>query len=107
MNEAARRLRDAGDTFMMLLCSDPELLDAEFDAIIAANWGAPPAKSSPAGDDPHQQVSPTGSRGVRRCDVARARRGSGLQRSPPVRRNVAQGAVAVRRKASGHSLHGG
>ncbi|HZC54072.1 MAG TPA: hypothetical protein VE441_16460 [Mycobacterium sp.] len=35
------------DQFLDLICDDPDLLDAEFDAIIAAEWPEPPTAPPP------------------------------------------------------------
>jgi hypothetical protein len=79
------------EQFLDLICNDPDLVAAEFDAIIAAEWPEPPARRpgrSEAGGQP-------GSGGARRAadaardpgprepdpDIARWAR----QRSPPLR----------------------
>jgi len=81
------------EQFFELICNDAELLAAEFDAIIAAEWPAPPPSTpgrGTAGDHP------TGG-AARRAIASRGsplsrsrRRGVGervRQRSPPGRRN--------------------
>ena len=35
--------REAGAAFADLICADPQWLDAEFDALISASYGEPPA----------------------------------------------------------------
>jgi hypothetical protein len=52
MDTDSRTERDIEDAFSALLCSDPELLNAEFDAIVGANWGQPPA-AEPGQDTPN------------------------------------------------------
>jgi hypothetical protein len=45
--------RSTHDEFVDLLCADEELLRAEFDAIVAAEWpGEPPLEFRPRGDGP-------------------------------------------------------
>jgi hypothetical protein len=39
--------REAGATFAELICADPQWLRAEFDALITAGFGAPPAWPHP------------------------------------------------------------
>jgi hypothetical protein len=59
--------RRAEEQFLDLLLSEEELLQAEFDAIIAADWSSPPS-SSPARDAtaeprppwPHASSGPAG-----------------------------------------------
>lgn len=50
------------DAFLDLLCADPDLLAAEFEAIVAAGWGAPPpdrpAPPEPARERPPWTVDP-------------------------------------------------
>jgi hypothetical protein len=36
--------RTVDELFLQLICNDPDLLAAEFDAIIAVEWPAPPTK---------------------------------------------------------------
>ena len=40
--------READVAFADLICSDPQWLDAEFDALIAASFGEPPGAPPPA-----------------------------------------------------------
>jgi hypothetical protein len=44
--------RTTVEEFLVIVCADPELLRAEFDAIVAAEWPSPPSVSSDAGDAP-------------------------------------------------------
>jgi hypothetical protein len=82
----------AEDEFLAILCSDEELVRAEFDAIIAAEWPSLPP-DPPADDD-----APTGSPGPARHRARGARmrphrpRHPGVgswarERSPPARDN--------------------
>jgi hypothetical protein len=45
------------DAFLDLLCSDPDLLNAEFDAIVSAGWGTPPP-DRPAVPEPARERPP-------------------------------------------------
>jgi hypothetical protein len=79
--------RDLDERFIDVICADEELLAAEFDAIIAANWPAPPtdaalqnrANRTRPRPNPHpanpivNSAAPSGNK-----DTGRAR-----QRSPP------------------------
>ena len=40
--------REAGAAFADLICDDPQWLDAEFDALISANFSEPPVPPPPA-----------------------------------------------------------
>ena len=40
--------REAGAAFADLICDDPQWLDAEFDALVSASFGEPPAPPPPA-----------------------------------------------------------
>ena len=40
--------REAGTAFADLICDDPQWLDAEFDALVSASFGEPPAPPPPA-----------------------------------------------------------
>jgi len=87
--------RTLDEQFLELVCSDEELLRAEFDAIIAAEWPTPPNHSPrqhPAGQPPTPRGRPwwpaLGGRLTSRL------RHPGLggwarQRSPPTRRHTA------------------
>ncbi|MDX8034206.1 hypothetical protein SK803_28655 [Lentzea sp. BCCO 10_0856] len=75
--------RTLDEEFFALVCEDEGLMRAEFDEIIAANWGEPPL--SPA---PRRPVPPTPYRGVfqphgqNHVPIGRPAR----QRSPPARK---------------------
>ncbi|MEV6605692.1 hypothetical protein [Kutzneria sp. NPDC051319] len=68
-----------GDEFLDLLCADDELVRAEFDAIIAAEWSTPPdpAEPRPAAMPP-SDVPPT-------LPARRGRRGTVDRRWPRAR----------------------
>ena len=85
---------EAGDKFAELICADPQWLDEEFSALMAANFTAPPAWPRPPapptaplpgrfpGTPPGQPARPT------RTELAPVRvrprwRAPGHQRSPP------------------------
>ncbi len=78
------------EEFLAIVCSDDDLLRAEFDAIIAAQWPSPPP-DTPADDDPGERSPGT----ARRQPTGQARlpnraRHPGIggwarQRSPPPR----------------------
>jgi len=72
--------------FVRLVCHDPDLLDAEFEAIIAASWNDPPADPRPdhPGDREPQPHRPEDCI----CPVPPRSRGPGIDgfprgRSPP------------------------
>jgi hypothetical protein len=101
-NRAAGSLQDE---FLELVCGDEELLRAEFDAIIAEEWGTrrpPPARpraTSPA-PRPHGSAPLTGPLGLRR----RRPRHPGIggwsrQRSPPDEQPVPPTGTAPQCKA--------
>jgi len=79
--------------FADLVCRDEEWLRAEFDAIVAAEWGAPPPAPPPAPPGPDDRPAagpawPTGDRpepgSRRRTDaVAVGLPGRYRQRAPP------------------------
>ncbi|HEX6470424.1 MAG TPA: hypothetical protein VF069_15110 [Streptosporangiaceae bacterium] len=86
---ATRRVHE---TFAELICADPDLLDAEFEALVAAAYGAPPGWPSPPappfvppldapGDHPAGPAGPVAarSRGLPPVAGTAERR----QRSPP------------------------
>jgi hypothetical protein len=54
--DLAARIVD--EQFLQLICGDPELLAAEFDAIIAAEWPAPPTDEG----EPKATSGPPGGR---------------------------------------------
>ena len=78
------------EQFLGLMCSDEDLLQAEFDAIIAAEWPSPPPTTTPrrgaAGRHPASNTHRRGGAPVARA-VARPRHpgigGWDRQRSPP------------------------
>jgi hypothetical protein len=81
--------READAAFADLICADPQWLDAEFDALIAASFGEPPAQPPPApprvppspGSTP--PPSPDPASGSAPASPAAAGSGHGRQRSPP------------------------
>jgi hypothetical protein len=82
--------REAGARFAELICTDPQWLRAEFDALIAAGFGAPPAwphPPAPSRVPPHR--SPANPPAPPRHDtnptpaVHVTPRGRRRQRSPP------------------------
>ena len=81
--------RTVDEQFLTLICSDEDLLRAEFDAIIAAEWPGPPtntpgrrsADGRPARDAPGRGVD-RGARPVARPQHPGAG-GWARQRSPP------------------------
>jgi hypothetical protein len=81
--------REAGAAFADLICADPQWLDAEFGALIAASFGEPPAPPRPAPPrvPPRPGISPPPSRrpapGPAVMTVPAAGPGHGRQRSPP------------------------
>jgi hypothetical protein len=88
--------RTVDEQFLDLICNDQELLGAEFDAIIAAEWSSPPANTPgrgatgrhPTDGAAHRAANPV--RGV----VSRPRHpgvgGWARQRSPPAARATNQ-----------------
>jgi hypothetical protein len=85
---------EAGDKFAELICADPQWLDEEFSALMAANFTAPPAwprppappTFPPAGRPrpaPPGQPTRPGCIGLALAGAAPRRRGAGRQRSPP------------------------
>ena len=81
--------READIAFADLICADPQWLDAEFDAVIAASFSEPPASRPPAPPrvPPCPGTPPPLSRGPRPRLAAisspAARPDHGRQRSPP------------------------
>jgi hypothetical protein len=80
--------RTVEEEFLALICADEQLLQAEFDAIIAAEWPTTPARPgrpSPDAPSDHRRYR-GGHRGPRRR-IDRPRRSEGdrwaRQRSPP------------------------
>ena len=78
--------RTTAADFLAVLCADEELLRAEFDAIVDANWGAPPPvpPARPGGPD-RRPALPRPPRLSRRPPVGRrpAGRAPARERSPP------------------------
>jgi len=82
--------READAAFADLICADPQWLDAEFDALIAASFGEPPAQPPPApprvppspGSTPPPTPDPA-SGPAAAASWAAAEPGHGRQRSPP------------------------
>jgi hypothetical protein len=80
--------READAAFADLICADPQWLDAEFDALIAASFGEPPAPPPPApprvpprpGSTPSRRRTPGPAAAA---SPAAAGPGFGRQRSPP------------------------
>jgi hypothetical protein len=82
--------READAAFADLICADPQWLDAEFDALIAASFGEPPAPPPPAPPrvPPRPGSTPPPSRRrtpgpAAAASPAAAGPGLGRQRSPP------------------------
>jgi hypothetical protein len=85
---------EAGEKFAELICADPQWLDEEFSALMAANFTAPPAwprppapptvppAGRPPGTPPGQPARP-GHTGLAPARVPPRRPGPGRQRSPP------------------------
>jgi hypothetical protein len=81
--------READAAFADLICDDPQWLDAEFDALISASFGEPPAPQPPAPPrvpprpgipcPPSRQPSP----GPAATTSPATGPGHGRQRSPP------------------------
>jgi hypothetical protein len=79
------------EQFLELVCADDELLRAEFDAIIAEEWGGspavpdPPPASSGADPGPRGQGPPRGCPATTRRPHRPGADGWSRQRSPPRR----------------------
>ena len=75
------------EQFLDLICGDADLLQAEFDAIIAAEWPTPPANTPGNGAAGGHPVSRAARRAASVDDLVRFRRpgfgGWVRQRSPP------------------------
>jgi len=84
--------RTVDEQFLDLVCGDADLLAAEFDAIIAAEWPAPPVDRLGRRAARERAVSGAGRHpaGPAHVSVARPRQpgtdGWARQRSPPVHR---------------------
>jgi len=89
---------DVDSEFLALVCADEELLDAEFEAIVAALGPPPvppPAAGEPHGDRAAGEAPPRGS-GRRAAPTPEVRpQATGRERSPP-RRPAPQRRDAVR-----------
>jgi hypothetical protein len=83
--------RSVDEQFLDLICGDAELLAAEFDAIIAADWHTPPADRlgcSAAGGHPSDRAARRGADPARGLASRPRHPGVGgwaRQRSPPPR----------------------
>jgi hypothetical protein len=94
--------READATFAELICADPQWLRAEFDALITAGFGAPPAwprlpapPQVPSDRTPANPFPPP-RRNITPAPAARAaRHAHRRQRSPPPH-SAAQAAAAAR-----------
>jgi len=75
--DSADDTRNAAEQFLDLLLADDDLLQAEFDAIIAAEWPGPP-------NLPRRCVRGGPDRGRRRRHRATATKGPGAGRRSPV-----------------------
>jgi hypothetical protein len=77
------------EEFLALLCSDEELLRAEFEEIIAAEWPSPPPDATGATDragDPPRRTRHRGTAGLARLRTRPRHPGIGgwaRERSPP------------------------
>jgi hypothetical protein len=83
---------EAGDKFAELICADPQWLDEEFSALMAANFTAPPAWPRPPAPPTFppagrpftaRPARHSGRIGLARMGAAPPWRGPGRQRSPP------------------------
>jgi len=84
---------DAGAKFAELICADPQWLDEEFSALMAANFTAPPAWPRPPAPPtfppgrfrgtPAGRPAPPRRIGSAPAGAAARWRGPGRQRSPP------------------------
>ena len=83
--------READATFAELICADPQWLRAEFDALITAGFGAPPAwprppapPQVPSGRTPANPFPPPRHDTKAAPAVRSKRQGHRRQRSPPL-----------------------
>lgn len=76
--DGADDTRSAEDQFLDLLLADDDLLQAEFDAIIAAEWPGPPP------DMPRRRIRGGPDPGRRRRHRATATKSPGAGQRPPV-----------------------
>lgn len=83
---------EAGAKFAELICADPQWLDEEFSALMAANFTAPPAWPRPPAPPtfppvgrarPARPAARPGGIGLALVGAAPPWRGPGRQRSPP------------------------
>jgi len=87
--------REAGAAFADVVCADQQWVDAEFDALISASFGEPPAPPPPAPPrvPPHPGTPPPPSRRPAPGPAARTFPATGpdygRQRSPPAGRRAA------------------
>jgi hypothetical protein len=95
--------READATFAELICADPQWLRAEFDTLITAGFGAPPAwphpPAPPQVPPEHTPANPfpPPRRDTRAAPPVRATlRGHRRQRSPPPRPSARAAAAAGR-----------
>jgi hypothetical protein len=84
------RTREADAAFADVLCADQQWVDAEFDALISACFGEPPAPPAPPRVPPHPGTPPPPSRrpapGPAGIPSPAAGPEHGRQRSPPAQR---------------------
>lgn len=87
--DRAAAVRPVESELADLICSDTDLLHAEFDAIIAAEWGGdhPPGRPTPPPPPPQRPVPPSppepAVRRPRRPPTVGRERPPGWQRAPP------------------------
>ena len=94
--------RTVGDQFIVLICSDEQLLRAEFDAIVARQWPSPPAGTPTHGSVGHRgSGADSGAAACRRARLMASRHpdvdGWVCERSPP----VAADHIAMKRECEG------
>lgn len=89
--DEVREVAGVDEEFLALVCSDPELLRAEFESIVAAGWSSPPPQT-PAGGSGDENPAvlhrpdPTPAGGRHRGGVVTlVRDGGDRTRSPPKR----------------------
>jgi hypothetical protein len=87
--DTVHAIRSMDEEFLELLCADEELLRAEFDAIIAAEWpGPPPAEPNDGADAARRPRRARRSRQASAAGLPNQPRHPGMdgwsrQRSPP------------------------
>ena len=91
MHTVDRSVAPSADPFVDLICNDPDLLRAEFDAIVADEWPGPPERP-PHRREPHWQErrtprrsDPDGSPPVGAMTTPGRTDTSAWERSPPHR----------------------